>query len=217
MRLPRAWPNPARRVRHGRTYIPRRVLLMPRPARPWFRFYVEAMSDRKLRRMTPTQRWIWVAVLAAARQSCRPGWLLVSENEPMDAHDIADLAGVPEREVAKVLPLFEASAMLAFEDECWHVINWADRQYESDDVTARTRKHRSKEQGRNVPTTFPGTPPETESETETENPPSPPSSGRFQGQCFTCGGKGFLAFGSEREQCPTCNRGNVRQLRTEAS
>ena len=63
---------------------------MPRPARPWFRFYVEALSDRKLRRLTPAQRWLWVAVLGAARQSPIPGHLMVSEREPMDAHDLAD-------------------------------------------------------------------------------------------------------------------------------
>lgn len=39
----------------------------------------------------------------------------------------------------------------------WSIPRWSDRQYESDDVTKRTAKHRSQERVRNVPTPFPGT------------------------------------------------------------
>ena len=46
---------------------------MPRVARPWFRFYVEAMRDPKMRRLSPAERWLWVAVLAACRESWIPG------------------------------------------------------------------------------------------------------------------------------------------------
>ncbi len=28
---------------------------MPRKPQPWFRFYVETVSDRKIRRLTPTE------------------------------------------------------------------------------------------------------------------------------------------------------------------
>lgn len=154
---------------------------MPRPARPWFRFYVEALSDRKLRRLTPAQRWLWVAVLGAARMSPEPGVLLVAENEPMDEHDLADIAAMPVRDVEKALPLFERAGMLHRDDAgAWVVTNWSGRQYESDNVTARTRKHRSKEHGRNVPTNVPtstvGTDQKTETDTDTENPPSSPPS-----------------------------------------
>lgn len=145
---------------------------MPRPARPWFRFYVEAVTDRKLRRRPAAERWLWVAILAAARQSCIPGFLLVSEREPMDEHDLADFAGVAVTVVTRAVPAFERSGMLTRDTnlDCWAVTNWNERQFESDDVTQRTRKHRSREQERNVPTSFPGTPPETETDTDTENP-----------------------------------------------
>lgn len=140
---------------------------MARPSRPWFRFYVEALSDRKLRRLTPAQRWLWVAVLGAARQSCIPGLLLVSEREPMDAADLADIAAMTVKEVAAALPRFEAAGMIHLDDGlgCWAVTAWHERQFESDDVTARTTKHRSKERSNDVP----GTPSESETDTDTES------------------------------------------------
>lgn len=166
---------------------------MARPSRPWFRFYVEALHDPKLRRMPPAHRWVWVAVLAAARASCVPGDVLVSEKQPMTSHDLADFASVPVREVNKALAAFEAAGMVTREDAGhWRVTHWHDRQYESDDVTERTRKHRSRERSherdRNVPTPFPGTPPETE--TDTDTPPTP--TGSLLGAVDNSGEAGFI-------------------------
>lgn len=142
---------------------------MPRSARPWFRFYVEALADRKLRRFTPSQRWLWVAILGAARQSPEPGVLLLGES-PIDAEDLADIAGMNAREVRAVMPKFEDAHLVERRpDGAWWVPKFAGRQFESDDVTTRTAKHRSNKQRRNVPTTPVGTPPETEADTETEN------------------------------------------------
>lgn len=155
---------------------------MPRPARPWFRFYVEALSDRKLRRLTPAQRWLWVAVLGAARQSCIPGYLMVSEREPMDASDLADIAAMTVKDVEVALPKFEMAGMLTRNTDlnCWAVTAWDARQFESDDVTARTTKHRTKERSnvppKTVPTPFQGTPAsDTETETDTDSSSSSPS------------------------------------------
>lgn len=143
---------------------------MPRPSRPWFRFYVEAVSDRKMRRLTPAQRWLWVSVLAAARQSCIPGFLMVSEKVAYSWHDLADFAGMRLRDVERGTALFSEMGMIEFDRDlgAWRVPKWNDRQFESDLVTERTRKHRSNEHGRNVPTLPVGTPPETEAETDRE-------------------------------------------------
>lgn len=146
---------------------------MPRAARPWFRFYVETMSDRKLRRLPLDQRWIWCAVLSAARQSPIPGHLMVSEREPLEDDELADIAGAPVKVVRAALPRFEASGMIHRHPEsgCWVVTNFAVRQFESDNVTERTRKHRSREQGKERSNGVPGNAPE-QSRAETEQIPS---------------------------------------------
>jgi hypothetical protein len=120
---------------------------MAPPKRPWFRFYVEAASDRKLRRLTPGERWLWVMVLAAARQSPVPGVLLITETEPMTVDELADFAGMKEREVkAGLEKMGEDRLGLIYErsDGAIVVTKWDVRQPESDDVTARTRRHRAK-------------------------------------------------------------------------
>lgn len=147
---------------------------MPRPARPWFRFYVEAFGDRKMRRLSPANRWLWVAILGAARESPEPGILLVTEDLPMTHQELADYAGMPLREVNKALPQMAELGLIALKNDVISVPKFNSRQFESDNVTARTREHRerSKEQDGNVPKVVPrnvrGNTPETETETETE-------------------------------------------------
>lgn len=122
---------------------------MPRASRPWFRFYTEAVADQKLRTLSPVHRWLWVALLSAARMSPEPGVLLVSADIPHTKATLADLAAVRERDVVAGLAEFEKRHMVAEDTErgCWVVIHFGDRQYESDTSTARTRKHRVKATG----------------------------------------------------------------------
>jgi hypothetical protein len=150
---------------------------MPRPSRPWFRFYVEAVHDRKLRRLKPEHRWLFVACLAAARQSPEPGVLLVGEDDPMGLDDLADVAAMPPRQVEQGMDVLTEVGVVEWDDALggWFVPAWQDRQYESDDVTQRTRKHRlerSNDVPTNVPTSFPGTPPDTETDTDPLKPPN---------------------------------------------
>lgn len=107
---------------------------MPRPARPWFRFYVEAIWDRKLRRLPPGQRWLWVVVLACARQSVVPGVLLISEDQPVEPEDLVDAAALRAAEVEAGLAAFVDAAMLHFDIEwnAWRITKWDARQYEGD-------------------------------------------------------------------------------------
>lgn len=123
---------------------------MPRKPQPWFRFYVEAMSDRKLRRLPPEYRWLYVACLAAARTSPIPGWLLVHDGDDggeMDEQDMADWAGMRLSIVTAGMAALERLRLVGRDGEtrAWYIPNWSARQFESDDVTVRTRKHRSKE------------------------------------------------------------------------
>lgn len=145
---------------------------------PWFRFYVEAVHDRKLRRLKAETRWLFVVCLAAARQSPEPGWLMVAKDDPMDWDDLVDFAYMTRTQVERGMDALQGAGVVAYDlhREAWHIPNWDERQYESDNSTARTRKHRAKgttlERSNNVPGNDSGTPPETETETETDADPS---------------------------------------------
>lgn len=148
---------------------------MARPARPWFRFYTEAFTDEKLLRLAPTQRWLWVAILGAARRSAEPGRLVISTGEPMTASEIARFADVPEDEVWPALEAMRRYGMVAWDDDgLIEVCNWSERQYESDTSAKRTRNYRERHNDEDcdvttaVTVTSQVTPPETETETDTE-------------------------------------------------
>ena len=163
---------------------------MAPPRKPWFRFYVEAVSDPKLRSLSPTHRWLWVSILAAARSSCEPGILLISATSPMDLRSISDLAGVDIRQVKSGISAMEKLGMLSLTEQgAWSVTNWASRQFESDTSTERTGKHRAMQRAngvdgtfhrshKNVPDVFPGTRPDPESESDPPLvPPNTPAGG----------------------------------------
>lgn len=125
---------------------------MPRAVKPWFRFYTEAFGDRKMRRLTPAQRWVWVAILGAARESPEPGRLLIAEGVPMTAVELADYADVPRRSIRPAIDAMRALNMLEIgTGGVLTVTNWATRQYESDTSTPRTRRHRSQVDNPEIP------------------------------------------------------------------
>lgn len=128
---------------------------MPRAPRPWFRFYVETFPDRKIRRLQPAERWVWAAVLGAARESPEPGRLMIADGLPMTTAELADYADVPVRLASKALAAMVGLGMVVMDGDAVTVPKFTVRQYESDDVTARTRKHR--ERSKDVPTEDVGT------------------------------------------------------------
>lgn len=153
---------------------------MPRKSQPWFRWYVEAAHDRKIRRLTPAQRWLFVAMCSAGKESPQLGRLLVSDDEPMTDQEIAEYAAVPLREVVKALPIMERLKMVERDSEgVLVVINLQHRQYESDSSTTRVRNHRERSKG-DVGTLQPSSEkrysngcsnaPDTETETEQKKP-----------------------------------------------
>lgn len=117
---------------------------MAPPKRPWFRFYVEAVSDKKLRRQKPETRWLFVACLAAARSSGEPGWLMVADGVPMTRDDLADYAGLTLKQVDVGMDALQDVRVMGFDDDAqaWFVPKWDERQYESDVSTERARRSR---------------------------------------------------------------------------
>lgn len=159
--------------------------MAPKP-QPWFRFYVEAIHDRKLRRLKPEHRWLFVAVLAVARQSPVPGLLMLSDDEAISDDDLADLAALPVRAVTAGMKALEAVGIVRMTDPgCWAVTQWEKRQYESDSSTKRAAKQRAMQQRCNGLSALQdgrydgqATPPEAETEPETELLASKPTETR---------------------------------------
>ena len=143
---------------------------------PWFRFYTEAITDRKIRRLDPAHRWLWVTVLSAARMSPTPGELYLSDGMPLTADDLADLAALPLPTIAAGMTALVDAGMVIGSDP-WTVPAFAARQHESDTSTERVRRHRAKGNAAATPdvtgmerfTTVPVTPSDTESDTDTES------------------------------------------------
>jgi len=124
-----------------------------RKPQPWFRFYVETFGDRKIRRLPLAQRWVWAAVLGAARESPEPGRLYIAPGVPMTVKELAEYADAPLGTTRKALEEMGKLGMVTIDGEVIVAANWNKRQFESDNVTERVRDHRerSKEQERNVP------------------------------------------------------------------
>jgi hypothetical protein len=110
----------------------------------WVRLYTEINRDRKLRRLPPARRWLWITLLCIAKNSSRQGWLLVGDGVPANSVDLADEADIPLDEVEAGLSDFVELRMLEKVDGVWHLLNWDKRQYVSDSSVERVRKHREK-------------------------------------------------------------------------
>ena len=117
---------------------------MAPPKRPWFRLYVEIINDPKLRRRPTADRWLWITVLCVARASPVAGRLMVTERSAATIDDLADMANIPVKTAKAAMRCFEAEGMVEHDsiNEAWCVPKFLDRQYESDNSTERSRKHR---------------------------------------------------------------------------
>lgn len=107
---------------------------MPRQKKPWFRVYVEMVRDRKLSRLTPAQRWLWVVMMSCARESPVTGFLMLSERTPVTAVDLAAESGVALKQVEAGIKVMEELGMVEHASEmgAWFIPSWWDRQFESD-------------------------------------------------------------------------------------
>lgn len=111
----------------------------------WVRIYTEITRDRKIRRLPPAQRWVWIALLCMAKESPVQGKLLLAENVPVNVDDIVDEAGVDKDDVEAALEAFEKQGMIEYDENGVIVIkNWHKRQYQADSSTERVRRYRER-------------------------------------------------------------------------
>src|SRR5258708_3978007 len=99
----------------------------------WLRLYTEITADRKLRRLPPAQRWLWIAVMVVARKSPNPPKLLLAEGVAVSVEDLADEASITVEEAQVGMDAFLGQHMVRIEDGVFILINWDKRQYKSDD------------------------------------------------------------------------------------
>lgn len=117
----------------------------------WFRLYTEVTRDRKLRRLSPTGRWLWITLLCLAKESPEPGKLLLSKNVPITVEDIVDEAGIstedtpdPVAYIKRTLERFKEMSMLEEVDGVLTICHWNERQYKTDDINQYYREYYQK-------------------------------------------------------------------------
>lgn len=111
----------------------------------WLRLYTDITDDRKLRRLTPAQRWLWIALLTEARKSPEPGCLMLTDGVPTTPDDLADIAAIDVDDVHAGLEAFEQQRMIAWDDGVIMLVNWDKRQFESDNSTERWRRWKERQ------------------------------------------------------------------------
>ncbi len=118
---------------------------------PWFRYYSEALHDRKLIRAAEAaevhklfMQGAWAGILSLASDSPIRGRLYVTFLEPFTKRDIFDELDVDETTGEKLLNALVQFGLLYIENGAYCVTNWENRQFDSDISTDRVRKYRTK-------------------------------------------------------------------------
>lgn len=123
------------------------------PSPPWFRFYSETLTDRKIDRIcriTEQPKVViigaWSILMALANDSPIRGILLLTEDMPFTLEELADEMGLPVNMALSILDEFERFDMLHQNDGTYYLTNWDKRQFTSDSSTERVRRHRERKQ-----------------------------------------------------------------------
>lgn len=183
----------------------------------WFRFYDGVLDDAKVQQLPDRLFKVWINLLCLANRGSPRGTL------PGSLEVIAFSLRMPVAALDKALADLEARGLFDLPDGVRIPHNWSGRQYESDDVNARSRTFRERQQlsnkkdatlhatlhgtEGNVAATLYATPPDTDTESDTEseiylpstslvNPPREPVSA----------GANALAHGVRTAPKPTSQR-----------
>lgn len=149
----------------------------------WCRLYAETVDDAKLKLLAFEDRWHFIALLCLKTQ----GVLDSTRPELLDRVVAAKL-GLGLREADEVRRRLVEVDLVA---QDWQPLAWDRRQFKSDDVTERVRRHRQARRESSP------TPPPTESEPDTDTDTEQKrSSERFRNVSETLPGK------RARKRCP---------------
>jgi hypothetical protein len=142
----------------------------------WFRLYDELLDDPKLQELPVEHRWWWLEFMCvASRQEIRGSLPALSR--------LAFHFRCSEDEAERRIKVLRKSGFIDVTPDGYKIHGWDERQFKSDDVTARTSKYKASQTvPRNVPAnvlrngasnvsrndlrTVPGNAPEAEADTE---------------------------------------------------
>lgn len=131
-------------------------------ANPWFRMYSEFATDPKVQSMSEAMQRRLTMLLCLR---CSDVLATLQEDE------IACALRLQEQEIAETKALFLRKGFI---DNDWNLLNWDKRQFNSDNSTERSRKHREAkkltEQSLATLRNVAATPPDTETDTDKEEP-----------------------------------------------
>ena len=117
---------------------------------PWYRFYSETLSDRKMARICrssglpkATVIGVWAILLSLASESPQRGLLLISDDIPLTRDELQEECGLGEGEFDAVICGFVSCGLVDTAGDTWEIVNWDKRQPASDSSAERVRRHRA--------------------------------------------------------------------------
>lgn len=116
------------------------------------------VDDAKLKLLAFEDRWHYVAILC-----CKTQGLLDSTKPELLDRSVAAKLGVGLREAAEIQRRLVEVDLI---DAQWQPLGWDRRQFRSDNVTERVRRHRASKSGDAPPSALP--PKDTDTDTDTE-------------------------------------------------
>lgn len=113
---------------------------------PWFKVYYEIISDPKIYRLTPTQKWLWVVLMCLASQNEKRGQVsLLTDEVGYTAEELTRLCGGgDQKEIEDGLKLMERLKMVEIAGDIITLVNFEDRQGKLLSEGERALKYRDK-------------------------------------------------------------------------
>ena len=115
---------------------------------PWFRFYSEAINDRKIQRVCRITKQpksmvigVWTILLSLASDSPERGKLLITKDAPLTLDEILMEC---ELDDPAIINAFDDLGLINLDNSTYTISKWDERQFASDDINARVRKYRAK-------------------------------------------------------------------------